>query len=158
MNEFYDEFVFNEPTEYMYQLYPLKWAMNGVLTQRWWRPWRSRNCRPSRFIGRRSTRARRYPLSCRRRTISMESWFVRVDDEPNGKEPMTSWSIMRFGRSTWSNNSRRSRTSWVCKLVRCLKKQAKDTGDLTWGKHPCCSRWYRQWFHKCQEPKRKSEQ
>ena len=24
VNEFYDEFVFNEPTEYMYQLYPLK--------------------------------------------------------------------------------------------------------------------------------------
>lgn len=24
MNEFYDEFVFNEPTEYLYQLYPMK--------------------------------------------------------------------------------------------------------------------------------------
>ena len=23
MNEYYDEFVFNEPTEYMYQLYPM---------------------------------------------------------------------------------------------------------------------------------------
>ena len=24
VNEFYDEFVFNEPTEYMYQLYPFR--------------------------------------------------------------------------------------------------------------------------------------
>lgn len=23
MNEYYDEFVFNDPTEYMYQLYPI---------------------------------------------------------------------------------------------------------------------------------------
>lgn len=29
VNEFYDEFVFNEPTEYMYQLYPFK--MNWVV-------------------------------------------------------------------------------------------------------------------------------
>ena len=24
MNEYYDEFVFNDPTEYMYQLYPIE--------------------------------------------------------------------------------------------------------------------------------------
>ena len=34
VNEFYDEFVFNEPTEYMYQLYPFERAMHSTLTQR----------------------------------------------------------------------------------------------------------------------------
>lgn len=31
VNEYYDEFVFNDPTEYMYQLYPIN-AMTASFT------------------------------------------------------------------------------------------------------------------------------